>query len=211
MDGSVDLEWVEEGGPPVSRPTHTGFGTTVIERIAGSQLGSEIKTNWEESGFQLSFSMSEKHVSHSEGIDRDTTKKARRVPHDVLTNKNVVIVDDEWLIAEQHAHMLESAGANVIGPFTRIEPALEIDISDIDLGVLDFALENGDILPFARKLNAAGVPIVFVTGYGSNIQLPDEFSEDLIIAKPAGASAVLDSSAWVLARGERRQRVSGNT
>ncbi|SMQ64496.1 PAS domain S-box-containing protein [Altererythrobacter xiamenensis] len=210
LDGSVELEWVEEGGPPVSEPTHTGFGTTVIDRIAGSELGSEIKTNWEKSGLRLSFRMSEKNVSQVEEIDRATTIKARRVPHDVLTDKNVVIVDDEWLIAEQHAHMLESAGANVIGPFTRIEPALEIDISDIDLGVLDFALENGDILPFAKKLNAAGVPIVFVTGYGSNIQLPDEFSDDLIIAKPAGASAVLDSSAWLLTRGEKRPRVSGN-
>lgn len=204
IDGAVNLVWTEREGPTVTKPKETGFGTTVIDRIAGSQLGSEIKTKWKKSGLEISLDVPEKKMAVSQGIDPAISGLARRVPHDILTDKNVLIVDDEWLIAEQHAHILDSVGAKIVGPFTKIDPAMDYDLSNIDLAVLDFALEEGDVLPLAEKLNSANIPIVFVTGYGSNIQLPDEFADDLIIAKPAGASAVLDSSAWLLTRNGRR-------
>jgi PAS domain S-box-containing protein len=35
---AFQLKWVERGGPPVTTPEHRGFGTTVIQRVAGQSL-----------------------------------------------------------------------------------------------------------------------------------------------------------------------------
>jgi PAS domain S-box-containing protein len=40
------LRWTESGGPPVEKPTHQGFGTTVLDRIIREQLGGEIHLDW---------------------------------------------------------------------------------------------------------------------------------------------------------------------
>ena len=40
-DGRVSLEWREQGGPPVSPPTRSGFGTRLIRDAITRQLGGE--------------------------------------------------------------------------------------------------------------------------------------------------------------------------
>jgi PAS domain S-box-containing protein len=35
---AFQLKWIERGGPPVTAPEHRGFGTTVIQRVAGQSL-----------------------------------------------------------------------------------------------------------------------------------------------------------------------------
>ena len=35
---AFELKWIERGGPPVVLPARQGFGTTVIQRVAGQSL-----------------------------------------------------------------------------------------------------------------------------------------------------------------------------
>jgi PAS domain S-box-containing protein len=44
------LAWVESGGPPVSPPTHQGFGTKLIERGLAGQLGAEVRLTYAAGG-----------------------------------------------------------------------------------------------------------------------------------------------------------------
>ncbi len=45
------FRWTETGGPPVQEtPTRQGFGTRVIKRMVESQLNSEVRFNWHETG-----------------------------------------------------------------------------------------------------------------------------------------------------------------
>ena len=46
------VTWRETGGPPVTRPERTGFGTTIIERITGQALGGEVTVTYAPSGLQ---------------------------------------------------------------------------------------------------------------------------------------------------------------
>ncbi len=197
---TVELTWVESGGPPVAKPKTKGFGTTAIERLAGQQLESDIKVSWRKSGLKVTLSIPEKNIRPAEEEATEGRHISRSVSRDVLKGKRVLVLDDEWLIAEQQADMLEDAGATIVGPFLKLEEAMAQDIEALDLAILDFALENGNVLPLANRLNEAKVPILFVTGYGSNMKLPDRFREDLVVAKPAGTSALLDSAAWIVTR-----------
>jgi two-component sensor histidine kinase len=45
-DERLFLRWSESGGPPAEKPTHQGFGTTVLNRIIREQLGGEIRFDW---------------------------------------------------------------------------------------------------------------------------------------------------------------------
>jgi len=204
LDDLVELTWTEKGGPPASEPKRKGFGSTVIDRLARSQLGSEVKALWRKSGLQMVLTLPAHRLATKLGPHEETRKLSGGAGHEVLQGKKVLVLDDEWLIAEQHADIVSTAGASIVGPFLTLEDAMEIDPAEVDIAILDFALEDSDVLPLADRLKDAGVPIVFATGYGSNMKLPDRFEDDLVVAKPAGASAVLDCAAWIAARGRRR-------
>jgi PAS domain S-box-containing protein len=49
-DGRLSLRWTESGGPTTTPPTHRGFGTGIIEKIIGGQLGSEVRFDWRAQG-----------------------------------------------------------------------------------------------------------------------------------------------------------------
>jgi PAS domain S-box-containing protein len=49
-DGRLSLRWIELGGPPVARPTHRGFGTSIMENIIAGQLRGEVHFDWRHQG-----------------------------------------------------------------------------------------------------------------------------------------------------------------
>ncbi|CAN7619734.1 PAS domain-containing protein [Phenylobacterium sp. LjRoot219] len=40
--GELNLRWIERGGPPVTTPTHTGFGTRLLQRGLAHELHGEV-------------------------------------------------------------------------------------------------------------------------------------------------------------------------
>jgi two-component sensor histidine kinase len=49
-DGRVNLRWIESGGPAVTPPTHCGFGTRILGKIIGDQLGGQVRFDWRDQG-----------------------------------------------------------------------------------------------------------------------------------------------------------------
>ena len=48
-DGRLSLRWIEAGGPTITPPTDSGFGTRVMENIIG-QLRGEVRFDWRDQG-----------------------------------------------------------------------------------------------------------------------------------------------------------------
>ncbi|WP_165217473.1 sensor histidine kinase [Affinirhizobium pseudoryzae] len=46
------IEWEERGGPPVSEPTATGFGTTIIQRHAAASFNGTVELDYRDEGFR---------------------------------------------------------------------------------------------------------------------------------------------------------------
>jgi two-component sensor histidine kinase len=46
----LHLAWAESGGPPVSIPTHRGFGTRLIERSLAQELQGKVRLTFEPTG-----------------------------------------------------------------------------------------------------------------------------------------------------------------
>lgn len=80
---------------------------------------------------------------------------------------NVLLVEDEYLIATAMKLQLEHQGANVIGPVARVSAALDLIESGepIDCAMLDVRVGDGPVFPLADALIARGVRFAFMTCY----------------------------------------------
>jgi len=79
----------------------------------------------------------------------------------------VLVVEDEFYIADDMANALRKLGAEVIGPAPTEEKALGLLSSGVavDAAVLDVSLRGKGVFPVADALAERGVPFVFATGY----------------------------------------------
>ncbi len=51
-DGKLHLHWAESGGPAVSAPTATGYGTQLIQSTVSYNLGGTVELDYPQGGFQ---------------------------------------------------------------------------------------------------------------------------------------------------------------
>ncbi|RVT95795.1 response regulator [Rhodovarius crocodyli] len=106
-------------------------------------------------------------------------------PDDRLRARRVLIVEDEYYIAQDLRIALESEGAEILGPVASVDEALAfIEEGGLDAAVLDVNLESdGSAYPVAEALRARGIPFVFATGYDLK-SIRADFDAVPHIAKP---------------------------
>jgi CheY-like chemotaxis protein len=76
-----------------------------------------------------------------------------------LAGRRILLVEDEFLIAMEVEDVLRDLGAEVVGPFARLEPALGVVHREkLDGAVLDVRLNGDTIEPVAAVLISRGVP-----------------------------------------------------
>lgn len=91
--------------------------------------------------------------------------------------QHVLIVEDEYFIANDLAIALQALGVEVVGPVADVDAATAlIDSVKIDSAVLDVNLQGDVVYGIASKLRARGVPFCFATGYDRSV-LPSEFDD----------------------------------
>jgi CheY-like chemotaxis protein len=101
-----------------------------------------------------------------------------------LSNRKVLVVEDEMMIAMLIEDMLDEFGCELVGPATNIPRALElIGKESIEIAVLDLNLDGQDTYAIADALQQKNVPFIFATGYGST-GLRKEYGNRPILQKP---------------------------
>lgn len=84
-----------------------------------------------------------------------------------LNGCDVLLVEDESLVSLLLEDMLMELGAGAVRTASRIDAGFARAAEKTPaLAVLDVNLGGQPIFPLAEKLAAAGVPLVFITGYG---------------------------------------------
>jgi two-component SAPR family response regulator len=115
-------------------------------------------------------------------LDRNSTLDKSAMTQS-LKDKRVLIVEDEALIAMMAEDMIQALGAQVVGPASTVEEALELaQQADVDIALLDVNLRDARIDPVAEFLQSKQVPFVLATGYGqAKADLP---TGALVVQKP---------------------------
>jgi DNA-binding response OmpR family regulator len=102
-----------------------------------------------------------------------------------LTGKIVLLVEDDYLVADVLRTALEEEGMQVVGPYPSISSAVRaLDTEErIDVALLDVHLNNERVFPLADRLIDERVPAIFVTGYESET-FPERFADHPRLGKP---------------------------
>ena len=101
-----------------------------------------------------------------------------------LSGRRILLVEDEYMIAEDLQQALEAIGAEVVGPAPTVADAMGLlDTAEIDLAILDVNLGGEYVWPLADALQARGVRFVFATGYDQSA-MPARFCEVRRCEKP---------------------------
>ena len=103
-----------------------------------------------------------------------------------MTSARVLIVEDEFIIADEIASIVSDAGYSVLGPVGTVdaaEKALAVAEEKPDFAIVDANLRGGSSAPIAHRLRALSVPFCVCTGYRFN-DLKPTFGDVSLLQKP---------------------------
>jgi DNA-binding response OmpR family regulator len=116
-----------------------------------------------------------------------------------LRNCRVLVVEDDYMLADELQSELADAKAIVLGPVGTVEDALNMVRSEsMDGAVLDLNLHGKMAFPVAELLSERRVPFMFVTGY-DNAAIPDRFAGVARCQKPVNIAKIAMSIGRVIA------------
>ena len=129
------------------------------------------------------------------GLKPDQEKAARR-----LNGHCVLIVEDEYFLANDLEREFERAGIRILGPVPSLAQAMElVQEKAIDLAVLDIALDGDKVYDVADALIGRDVPILFVTGYDRS-DIPSRYADVPMCQKPVGVGEVIAALGRIIAK-----------
>lgn len=183
-DRIIKFDWRESGGPATAAPNRKGFGTRIIIASIEQQLGGKVLLNWHTEGLACAFTIPFPTVVE-DGTARSPARseEAEYAPI-LLTGTNILVVEDEALVALAVNDALIDYGWSVIGPFSVVADARKAALkTPINAAILDVNV-NGDLVyPLAELLREKAIPFVFVTGYGVE-SIDPRFRNVQVLHKP---------------------------
>lgn len=102
-----------------------------------------------------------------------------------FAGRHVLIVEDDFFVADDLVASLEELGARVVGPVASVRGALDLigKGQRLDGAVLDINLQGEMAFPVADALTERAVSFVFTTGYDRSI-IPARFAGVVACEKP---------------------------
>jgi DNA-binding response OmpR family regulator len=122
-----------------------------------------------------------------------------------LAGRRILVVEDEYFIADDLSRGLRREGARVVGPAADLAGALKLGRGEqLDGAVLDVNLGGEMSYPVADLLAHRGVPYLFTTGYDDRT-LIGAYSDVARIEKPFDVEAVMTALAHLLRESGMRE------
>ncbi len=195
--GGFELFWIESGGPFVARPSRRGFGSTLLDRVTGPELGGTALFDFRPEGLKVTLNASASALAAAPALRRARAPLIAAAPsagdmpgasHGGVVDADirglrVLIVEDAVLLAVELESGLTESGALVVGLAADLDKALGMLDLEFDVAVLDANLNGRSVLPMANALSARGVPFIFATGYGDAGAAPEGFTAP-VVRKP---------------------------
>ncbi|SDY81057.1 HWE histidine kinase domain-containing protein [Citreimonas salinaria] len=170
-DGGVRLHWREVGGPALTgSPPHKGFGSQMVQ-AASQQLDGGATWDWAPDGLRCSFDVTPENLSSAPAPAAQPAGDTPPTPGDVA-GMQVLVVEDEALVAMETCHILNELRCYVIGPAYSLGEALKLaaDTAELDIAVLDVNLKGHEVWPVVDLLQSRNVPLLLATGYGDGVE-----------------------------------------
>jgi len=88
-----------------------------------------------------------------------------------LSGQHVLIVEDEYFLAQDLVDYFQDLGVQVLGPAASVSEALKLlESAEVQGAILDVNLRGERVYPVADVLRQRHVPFVFASGYGGELE-----------------------------------------
>lgn len=165
-------------------PTRSGFGSKLIRSSVEYDLGGHVQIEYPTTGLVGRFRIPARYVMQP-FMTRSAVPATTHTRTDILRGLNILLVEDQAIIAMDTEQALMALGATSVKAFSSVTGATAgLDASTTDAAVLDFNLEGETVTNFADELVQRNIPFVFATGYGDSVMIPERFSRIPIVRKP---------------------------
>lgn len=110
-----------------------------------------------------------------------------------LETCKVLVVEDEYFLADDFAKALRTRGVQVVGPIADLQEAVDqVRRDGFDVAVLDINLRDQSTYELAEHLEQASIPFIFVTGYSAEV-IPNRFRHVARLEKPCDLDEMVES------------------
>lgn len=131
-------------------------------------------------------------------------QKARARPgHPQLSGRRILLIEDDWFIADALASLLDAEGVDIVGPAATLEEAQRLaETQAFDLAVVDLNLGGVRADPLVERLTRSSVPVIVVSAYETH-----EFTDKVFatLQKPVAATALIRALAGAAEQQQPRQ------
>lgn len=114
------------------------------------------------------------------------------------TGNNVLIVEDETLLALMLEDLLLDSGHRVVHASSLPDAMAVLDQEQFDAAILDININGTDVFPVAARLRELNTPFVFASASHAD-RIGPEFRQEQLIAKPYTIGQVQHSLNCLLA------------
>lgn len=122
----------------------------------------------------------------------------------------ILIAEDEPIVGMDLCDTIREAGYLVEGPHPDLNSAmLSFQKCKPDLAILDIRLHDTVVFPFAEKLMAEDVPVIFHSGHLPLDEVSDRFPDTPALAKPCPPGDILTQVHTVLSREQAKAEKNG--
>jgi two-component SAPR family response regulator len=139
-------------------------------------------------------------MRHAAGCDRMTNT----YPAAPLAGRHILIVEDEWLLADHLDGIVTDAGGTVLGPFATAEQALAALAGDErrpDAATLNVILMDHMSFDVADRLGELAIPFTFLSA-NRPYTLPERFRTMPLLGKPFSDPQVVEALVALLDHAE---------
>ena len=110
-----------------------------------------------------------------------------------ISEKRILVVEDEYFQADDIRRSLTLAGALVVGPVPHVQGALDrLNEETPHAAVLDINLNGSKTFEVAERLDAMDVPYLFLTGYDP-WSIPHHLQAAPRLTKPARETEIVET------------------
>ena len=197
-DEGLSIAWRESRGPRVQPSERRGFGSIVIEQTVPFELKGSTKVRYPPSGVEADFVIPAAYATAT--TDDDGPRKVVGPIVVDLKGERLLLVEDSMMIALDAQAALEAIGASVEIVASVADGLRAIELNHFTMAVLDVNLRGETSEALADALLKNDVPFIFATGYGDQINIPEQFRHVPKVSKPYDAVAIADAIELVKAR-----------
>ncbi|WP_298431435.1 HWE histidine kinase domain-containing protein [uncultured Jannaschia sp.] len=197
--GELQFSWKELGGPEVKEPERHGFGRTLIEKAIPYEFDGTVEMDYAPSGVTMSFRLpADTLIQMTEETPSKVVGKITEI-RQVASGARILLVEDNIVLSMDMVESLTRRGADVVETAATVEEALRLIRKEkFDAAILDMNLRGVVSFAVGDELMAKGVPFMFVTGYGSTVDVPPSFKDVPILTKPVDDGTLAASLAELL-------------